>query len=182
MDNNYHTKTFSTQLSLYLLLFVFIITGPDDYSILSEQLTFISGSTSGDSICRDIQIEQDSIPETFERFNIVLTADGSPDMIATVLINDDDGKSHSLLKTECLSDGCEPLSLPFYPVAVIGLEESAYSVLESDGFVTVCAVLLPQGAELGRDVRFNFDVQDGSATSKTESVHFFIALSHLHWL
>ena len=118
-------------------------------------------------MCRDIQIEQDSIPENLERFSVITTADGAPDGRATILINDDDGKSHIfLMQIECLHDFCEPRQLPFFPVPVIGLEESVYSVNESDGVATVCAVLQPQGAVLGRDLTFSFVVQDGSASGK----------------
>ena len=90
-----------TRQSLSLLIttstFFFTALGPDDYAILSEQLTFFSGSTSG-VMCRDIQIEQDNLSENIEIFSVVLTAAGAPDRSATILINDDDGESQYYCK------------------------------------------------------------------------------------
>ena len=45
-----------------------------------------------------------------------------------------------------------------------------YSVLESVSSVTVCAVLQPESAGLGREVRFSFVAQDGSASCKLVTV------------
>ena len=64
---------------------------------------------------------------------------------------------------------------------MIGLEESVYSVNESVGVATVCAVVQSQGAGLGRDLQFTFVVQDGSASSKTV-ITFILTLSHFHCL
>ena len=71
----------------YILIFPL---GPDDYTILSEQLTFNSGSTSGTTMCRDIQIQQDNLSEDIESFEVILTVDSSSQTV-TVLIFDDDG-------------------------------------------------------------------------------------------
>ena len=95
MYSDYHSCVAFMHTFIYCI--VFTTTGPDDYSILSEQLIFSSGSTPGITMCRDIQIEPDNIPETIERFSVITTADGAPDGMATILINDDDGKSHVFL-------------------------------------------------------------------------------------
>ena len=43
---------------------------------------------------------------------------------------------------------------------------------ESVGLATVCAVLQPESAGLGREVRFRFVAQDGSASCKLVILHY----------
>ena len=61
---------------------------------MSEQLTFNSGSTSGTTMCRDIQIQQDNLSEDIESFDVILTVDNSSQTVMVLIFDDDGGKSY----------------------------------------------------------------------------------------
>ena len=54
----------------------------------------MSGSTSGITMCRDIQIQQDNLSEDIESFDVILTVDSLSQTVTVLIFYNDGGKSH----------------------------------------------------------------------------------------
>ena len=105
--------------------------------------------------------------EENETFAVVLSAT-NPSVIldlasATTTILDDSCKLVVILMHACSKEmslhhtlHCSP------PVVTVGLEQSSYMAVESNGSVTVCAILTGQ---IERDVSVSLSTMDGSAES-----------------
>ena len=98
--------SFITRLHNVLVYLIAILSGPNtDYTaITSETLTFTSGNGIGDRICREVELNNDEILESNERFMLKLTSSDETAIVkntamATVIITEDtrDGMLHILL-------------------------------------------------------------------------------------
>lgn len=141
-------------------------TAPGDYTSLSAQLEFRAGQSVGSSACANLEIIDDSAVEENEES---LTLSLSPDdpsfttttiVLATVIIreNDNDG-------TSCLFYSINGYCDSFLIVAgSIALSSSNYDGYESEGAVSVCAVIMAEALE--RNITVQLSSQDSTARSK----------------
>ena len=116
------------------------------------------------SHCYPVTIVSDSIPEEEECFIISVSLRDAPSgaslnpRLATVCINDDDGmccfKSVPLLNTVVYILTATPVR--------IGLQQTMYSVLETNGYQVVCAEV-QSGDIAGQTIELNYSTTSGTA-------------------